>query len=127
MVKMLRIEPTTEITEEAIPPISWWLSDIIGNLKIFGNNHWEFSKNLWILVARRYHWEFSEKNLDRDIIILAGNSLKIFGRYYPHTYHWGGDLLRFVPSPKWVGKFKLLCTTDYCGFSKMINSHYLQY
>ena len=38
-----------------------------------------------------------------------------------------GDLLRFVPSPKWVGKFKLLCTTDYCGFSKMINSHYLQY
>ena len=38
-----------------------------------------------------------------------------------------GDLLRSVPSPKWVAKIKLICTAGCCGWFEMIYNHHLQY
>ena len=43
------------------------------------------------------------------------------------TFIMRGDLLRSVPSPKWVAKIKLICTAGCCGWFEKIYNHHLQY
>ena len=48
--------------------------------------------------------------------------------WYAHTTKlMRGDLLRSVPSPKWVAKIKLICTAGSCCWFEMIYNHHLQY
>ena len=55
---MLRMEPTQAITEEATPPISWWLGEIMIYLKLcwhFGNFSASFSGNFLFLKKQDFN------------------------------------------------------------------------